>query len=45
MIQILNPVLLAFCGAWVRGVPVYSQDPQEETLSGPDSHETGQGRQ
>lgn len=43
MIQILIPVLLAL-GVCVCVVPVYSQDRQEETLSGPDSHETGQGR-
>jgi hypothetical protein len=40
-----DSVLLAFCGACVRMIPVYSQDPQEETLSRPDSHETGQRRQ
>jgi carbohydrate-selective porin OprB len=44
MIQILIPVLLAFWGVCVCVVPVYSQDQQEETLSGPDSHETGRGR-
>ena len=43
MIQILIPALLAFWGVCVCAVPVYSQDQQEETLGGPDSHETGQG--
>jgi porin len=33
-------LLFMFCGL---AVPVYSQDQPEETLGGPDSHETGQG--
>jgi porin len=43
-IQILRTslfLLLVFCAL---AVPVHSQDPLEETLGGPDSHETGQGR-
>jgi len=42
-IPILIPVLVAFCGACLYVVPVYSQEQPEETLGGPDSHETGQG--
>jgi porin len=42
-VQILIPVLVAFCGACLCVVPVYSQEQPEETLGGPDSHETGQG--
>jgi porin len=43
MIHILIPVFVAFCGVWVCAVPVAAQSEQEETLGGPDSHETGQG--
>ena len=32
-----------WCGLYVFAFPVRSQILQEETLSGPDSHETGQG--
>jgi porin len=36
-------ILFLLCvGLWFHVVPVHSQE-QEETLSGPDSHETGQG--
>src|SRR5712664_949711 len=39
----LRFLLLLWCGLFVSAVPVNSQVLQEETLSGPDSHETGQG--
>jgi len=42
-VQILIPMLLALCGACPCVVPVFSQERPEETLGGPDSHETGQG--
>ena len=35
--------ILLWFGLFVLVAPVYSQDAQEETLGGPDSHETGQG--
>jgi porin len=44
MIQILVPLLVLFCVACLCVVPVYSQAQPEETLGGPDSRETGQGR-
>src|ERR1700737_1198478 len=38
------PVLFSLSlGLCLFALPVCSQTPQEETLSGPDSHETGQG--
>jgi porin len=43
MIHILIPVFVAFCGVWVCAVPVAAQSEQEETLGGPDSHETSNG--
>jgi hypothetical protein len=43
MIHILVPVFVVFCGIWVGAVPVAAQSEQEETLGGPDSHETSQG--
>jgi porin len=36
-------MLVAFCGVCVCAVSAAAQNEQEETLSGPDSHETGQG--
>ncbi len=36
-------LFLLWCGLYVFPFPVHSQTLQEETLSGPDSHETGQG--
>lgn len=39
----LLSLLALWAGLWFRAVPAYSQDQQEETLRGPDSHETGQG--
>src|SRR5258705_738053 len=36
-------LFLVLCGFYVFPFPVHSQILQEETLSGPDSHETGQG--
>ncbi len=39
----LRLLFLLWCGLYVFAFPVHSQTPQEETLSGPDSHETGQG--
>jgi carbohydrate-selective porin OprB len=39
----LRFLFLLWCGLCVCAFPAYSQTPQEETLSGPDSHETGQG--
>jgi uncharacterized membrane protein YoaK (UPF0700 family)/carbohydrate-selective porin OprB len=36
-------LFLLWCGLYVFAFPVHSQTLQEETLSGPDSHETGQG--
>src|SRR6266481_10067230 len=42
-LQMLISVLVAFCAVYVCAVPVAAQDEQEETLSGPDSRETGQG--
>jgi len=36
-------LFLSWCGLYVFASPVHSQTLQEETLSGPDSHETGQG--
>ena len=39
----LRFLFLLWCGLYVFAFPVHSQTPQEETLSGPDSHETGQG--
>ena len=43
MIHILIPVFVAFCGVCVCAVPVAAQSEQEETLGGPDSHETSRG--
>src|SRR6476620_4248775 len=43
MIHILIPVFVAFCGVSVCAVPVAAQSEQEETLGGPDSHETSRG--
>src|SRR6267378_4530833 len=39
----LRFLFLLWCGLYVFAFPVHSQTSQEETLSGPDSHETGQG--
>jgi len=39
----LRFLLLLWCGLYVFAFPVHAQVLQEETLSGPDSHETGQG--
>src|SRR6266403_2642827 len=39
----LRFLFLLWSGLYVFAFPVHSQTPQEETLSGPDSHETGQG--
>ncbi len=39
----LRSLFLSWCGLYVFAFPVRSQILQEETLSGPDSHETGQG--
>jgi carbohydrate-selective porin OprB len=39
----LRFAFLLWSGFYALVVPVYSQMQQEETLSGPDSHETGQG--
>jgi carbohydrate-selective porin OprB len=41
--RLLRILFLLWSSAWVFVASVYSQDQQEETLSGPDSHETGQG--
>src|SRR5208283_1541413 len=43
MMHILIPVFVAFYGVCVGAVRVAAQSEQEETLGGPDSHETGQG--
>jgi carbohydrate-selective porin OprB len=43
MIHILIPAFVAFCGVCVCAVQVTAQSEQEETLGGPDSHETSQG--
>jgi carbohydrate-selective porin OprB len=39
----LIPLLVAFFGACICMVPLAAQTQEEETLGGPDSHETGQG--
>src|SRR5258705_9334064 len=39
----LRSLFLSWCGLYVFAFTVRSQILQEETLSGPDSHETGQG--
>jgi porin len=39
----LRFLFLLWCGLYVFLFPVHAQTLQEETLSGPDSHETGQG--
>ncbi len=39
----LHFLFLLWCGLHVFAFPVHAQTLQEETLSGPDSHETGQG--
>src|SRR5260370_1283033 len=39
----LLPVFLLLFGTCIVAAPAYSQIAQEETLGGPDSHETGQG--
>jgi porin len=39
----LRFLFLLWCGLHVFAFPAHSQTFQEETLSGPDSHETGQG--
>src|SRR6266481_9309986 len=39
----LRFLFLLWSGLYVFAFPVHSQTPQEETLSGPDSHETSQG--
>jgi porin len=39
----LLPLFLLLLGSCIFAAPVYSQITQEETLGGPDSHETGQG--
>jgi carbohydrate-selective porin OprB len=36
-------LFLLWSGFWAFAVPVYCQTAQDEPLSGPDSHETGQG--
>jgi porin len=36
-------VFLVWAAVWPFAARTYAQDAQEETLSGPDSHETGQG--
>jgi porin len=38
-----SPVFLLWCGLCFFAFPVQAQTQQDETLSGPDSHETGQG--
>jgi porin len=42
-VHFLIRMLLALCGICLCVVPVRSQERPEETLGGPDSHETGQG--
>ena len=39
----LLPLFLVLLGSCIFAAPAYSQIAQEETLGGPDSHETGQG--
>lgn len=39
----LHLLFLLWSVLWALAVPVYSQTAQDEPLSGPDSHETGQG--
>src|ERR1700736_6193593 len=39
----LLPLFLLLFGSCIFAAPAYSQIAQEETLGGPDSHETGQG--
>jgi porin len=39
----LLPLFLVLLGACIFAAPAYPQIAQEETLGGPDSHETGQG--
>ena len=39
----LLPLFLLLVGSCIFAAPAYSQIAQEETLGGPDSHETGQG--
>jgi uncharacterized membrane protein YoaK (UPF0700 family)/carbohydrate-selective porin OprB len=39
----LLPLFLLWCGLYAFPFPAHAQILQEETLSGPDSHETGQG--
>ena len=42
--RILRTAFLVCSCFCVLAIPAYSQDGHEETLGGPDSHETGQGR-
>jgi len=42
--QHMRFLFLLWCALCVFAFPANSQILQEETLSGPDSHETGQGR-
>lgn len=41
--RILRTAFLIYAGIFALVVPMYSQGQNEETLGGPDSHETGQG--
>lgn len=41
--RIVRIVFLLWSSSWILITRAYSQDQQEETLGGPDSHETGQG--
>jgi uncharacterized membrane protein YoaK (UPF0700 family)/carbohydrate-selective porin OprB len=41
--QSLRFLFLLSCGLYFFACPIHAQTLQEETLSGPDSHETGQG--
>src|SRR4051794_34028922 len=41
--RMVRIVFLLWSSAWLFVASVYSHGQQEETLSGPDSHETGQG--
>ena len=38
-----TPLFLLWCGLLVFAFPAHSQSAQQETVSSPDSHETGQG--
>ncbi len=41
--RMVRIVFLLWFSSWILVARVFSQDQREETLSGPDSHETGRG--